>query len=66
MLYITIDELASKIKNIGVSQKKFCQRLNISETHLSRILNGKNQPSFKLYCSICDQVYYLTEILNGK
>lgn len=53
MLYTPLNQIAKMLREAGVSQKKLAEKLDISETHLSRILSEKTEPSFKLYGKLC-------------
>lgn len=44
------------IREFGLSQKVLAKKLDISETHLSAVLNEKTEPSFKLYCQLCTRI----------
>lgn len=56
MLYTPLNQIAKMIREAGISQKSIAKKLNITETHLSKILNETADPSFSLYCKLCTRV----------
>lgn len=56
MLYTPLNQIAVMIREFGLSQKVLAKKLDISETHLSAVLNEKTEPSFKLYCQLCTRI----------
>lgn len=56
MLYTSLNQIAQMIRDAGLSQKSLAEKLGVSETHLSSVLNEKTEPSFKLYCKLCTRI----------
>lgn|SRR5699024_6757774 len=50
-------------KELGISQKDFANRLNISNNHLSNIERGKSAPSLLLFLDICSELKTTTDYI---
>lgn len=50
-------------RELGISQKDFANRLNISNNHLSNIERGRAAPSFLLFLDICSELKINTDYI---
>jgi transcriptional regulator with XRE-family HTH domain len=46
--------IASRRKNLGLTQNQLAEILEISNNHLSSIENGKQSPSFEKFIKLCE------------
>ena len=54
------------IKELGITQREFCEQTGISVGHLSKVLTGNAIPSGAMLISIANKGYDVNWILSGE
>ena len=64
------EEISSRfrqlIKELGITQREFCEQTGISAGHLSKVLTGNAIPSGAMIITIANKGYDVNWILSGE
>lgn len=61
------NKISSRRRELGITQSKLAEKINISNTHLSNIERGKKAPGFELFLDICKELKINSDyFISGK